>query len=330
MLINNEGLVARLDELNNVLKERPWPERSDLRNLLAGTGSFGRATRRAPKDAYAILNGRPLVAVDGSYQTIGSSYPYMLSLFQAYARALAGDFGTDAGITLQDIFCPLLPKDRAVVDDLSGKEGSTPELAALSNAKRFMAVMEMKAALNSLDIYRPALLLLDGGFVQYLFRAKEEWDLLLQKSRESGTILVGVIEEVSSQVLRQALREAWIWADLPYDRELLYGTLDEGEYYKVNPSQTAKYGFRTMFARLSHHPQAIGLDYLEPFEEHMPAIVDLLASLTSEIGRGVPSWVDIIDRYVRLTNNETEQLLARLDYSLRDRLLIPSRARRMI
>lgn len=329
MLVNNQGLLSQVKALNRVLNQRPWPSSQEVRNLLERTaGSFHRGNSLSPTEASEFLKERPLVAVDGSYQTVGPAYPYLVTLCQAHARALAPDLQEDKGITLQKLFTPLQPEDRATIES-AVEEGESPEVATLRNTKQVMAALEVATAIAALNKYKPAYLLLDGGFVQYLLRVKDSWKNLVKTAEGIGCVVVGVIEEVSSHILAGILGDVWGWSPNPYDREIFYGILETGEWFEVSEEYHAKYGFRTAFARLSSHPQAVGLDFLPSQADRIGETIELLATITPAHGRGIPAWLDVVDRYARLTDGEIEQLLAvGLDTHLKEKLLTPHRRRR--
>lgn len=329
MLLNNQNLLNQIEALNRVLTHRPWPSRQEVRAILEpAAGTFHRVKTFTPEEAAGLLKERPLVAVDGSYQTVGATYPYLVTFCQAHARALAPNLKDDKGITLQKLFTPLQPEDRAIIEAALEK-GESPEVAALRNTKQVMTALEVETAIAALNKYRPAYLLLDGGFVQYLLRVKDSWETLVKTAEDIGCIVVGVIEEVSSHILAGILGNAWGWSPNPYDRELLYGILEVGEWFEIAEEHHAKYGFRTVFVRLASHPQAIGLDFLPSQADKIKETIEFLATMTPAHGRGIPAWLDVVDRYVRLTDSEIEQLLAvGLDTSLKEKLLTPHRQRR--
>ena len=81
--------------------------------------------------------------------------------------------------------------------------------------------------------------------------------------------------------------------------------------------------------RLSRDPHPIALDRLKEQQEHLYDTACLLYSLTSKDGRGIPLWLDIVDREVRITDRMMESLVdCYIDEDLRYRLLRAKRENR--
>lgn len=305
------SLVEALGDFKTQLETRCLAGTTELRRKVASLGTFCRVAARTPDD---VLRQRPLAAVDGSCQSCGA-FPFILAACRAHALVLPGE----TGITRASVHSPLLAEGEGDVE--------FPDLAAMRAWQRALAHLEIEVARETIARFQPALLLMDGGFIPFENKAPEAWAALVGTARERGTILVGVIEEVASRMLGVHL--AGDGCPVLFDREVLYGLLAPGEYFVARPEICTKKGYRTVFARLARHPQAIGCDFLEDQAECIPQVMSLLVALTPAGGRGIPAIMDIVDRRVRLSSRELERAMAVvLDPVTRDRLLTAHRSRR--
>uniref|UniRef100_A0A7C1JBU4 DNA double-strand break repair nuclease NurA n=1 Tax=Ammonifex degensii TaxID=42838 RepID=A0A7C1JBU4_9THEO len=225
------------------------------------------------------------------------------------------------------LFSPLLPEEEA----LASKESGEPvETATEARVKALMAELELTVALKALTSSPGALVLLDGGFVHFRARAQAAFGRLAEAVTGGAGVLVGVIEEVSSRLLSEAVGELWP-AVRPFDREVLYGCLMVGEAFVVESELGKEEGTGTIFARFGAHPQPVAFDYLRVQEEEVLNSLGMLRALTPANERGVPAPVDLADRYVRLTLAEVEQLVtAAVPAALREVFLTAHRARRAL
>lgn len=195
-----------------------------------------------------------------------------------------------------------------------------------------MAQLEIETAIQSLEAMDPFLIMLDGSLVQYRIKCKQAWEEFYDLVLKKGVLVVGVIEEIKTDFLYPVIREDVEWdADGLSDRELLFGLLDVGEMLVVDERvvQPSKEGLVTCFVRLSRDPHPIALDMLKEQQEHLYDTACLLYSLTSKDGRGIPLWLDIVDREVRITDRMMESLVdCYIDEDLRYRLLRAKRENR--
>lgn len=318
MLIANEGALAELKRFGAAVAAFPRPAAGAVREALCRVGRFVPVAPREPE--------RAVVAVDGSCQTIGTTYPCFLALIQAVALPLPPVGEPAVGHRL---FSPLLPEERAVLEAAGGAQPA--ETAAELRVKALMAELELTVALEAAGRVRGALTLLDGGFVHFRARAAAPFARLTEAVAAGAGVLIGVIEEVSSRLLGEAVGDLWPAGHCPYDREILYGCLEVGEAFVVGPGLSKGEGTGTVFARFGAHPQPVAFDFLRVQEEAVLAALGMLRALTPGDGRGVPAPVDLADRYVRLTAAEVEQLVAAaVPAALRELLLTAHRTRRAL
>lgn len=102
------------------------------------------------------------------------------------------------------------------------------------------------------------------------------------------------------------------------DGDLLWGMLEYGEVLEVSraakgtapmgngPGDAEEMPIRTWFMRSARDPGVVGLDMLDEQVQSMGRIADYLFTLSPADGRGIPIWLDIVDREVRLTHVEME------------------------
>lgn len=297
MLVTNEGALAELRRFGEVLSEIKRPESSVLRQALARLGRFVRIEPVKPDGL--------IVAVDGSCQTVGASYPYFLTLVQAVALSLP----PRQPLVRHRLFSPLFPEERAELETRAG-ESQSVEVTAELRVRELMAEAELAVACEAARQYRDGLILLDGGFVHFRARAETLFEELAEAAARSGCLLVGTIEEVSSRLLCRVVDGLWTKDSPAYDREILYGCLAVGEAFILPPEVHKEKGISTVFARFAAHPQPVAFDFLTGREREIPWVLGVLRALTPFDGRGIPAVLDIADRYVRLTAAEVEQLVA--------------------
>lgn len=261
-----------------------------------------------------ILGARPLVGVDGSPNSYGGEFPHYVDFLRALAKS------SDGGrIILKDIHCPLQ------IDEVQDDETALRQDHEVRQRK--LAQLEVKAAIDAIEMFRPAIILMDGPLVRFDMRTRESFSLLRGSVIKENILLVGCIENIESRVLSTVLGEGapsgWHNA---YDRDLLWGVLKYGEVLQVaRPAKgTPRKGvdereapsIRTWFMRSSYDPAVVGVDMLEEQVTVLPELMDYLFTLSPADGRGIPIWIDLVDREVRLTHLEMEAYLELLDPEL--------------
>ena len=97
----------------------------------------------------------------------------------------------------------------------------------------------------------------------------------------------------------------------------------------VGGEKAIKRDYYTVFARMGSTPQAVACDFLPGQEEHLLPAMNLIYSLTPPQGRGIPAWLDLVDREVRLNKKSMESLVMNgLDPAVRERFFKSNRERR--
>ncbi|HLN61554.1 MAG TPA: DNA double-strand break repair nuclease NurA [Symbiobacteriaceae bacterium] len=287
--------------------------RDQRRQILQQAGAIKPLRRLAGAELQHVLGGRPLVGVDGSINTFGNQFPYYIDLLRAVAKPSQGD-----NVVLKDVHCPMPPE-----------EEEDEEVAQRNDAEvrqRKLADLEVRAALAAIDLYRPAVILMDGPLVRFDMRTKDSFLILRDKVITENILLFGCIENIESRVLRTVMGDAMPpgWRTR-FDRDLLWDTLDYGEVLEIarpakglsrqdHDEEAARaVPIRTWFMRASYDPGVVGLDMLEAQVDQAAGLIDSLFTLSPPDGRGIPIWLDLVDREVRLTDVELAAYLDLLE-----------------
>jgi len=324
-MLNHEVLAATR-RLNHYFLDRDslCPSLEIRRQSLVKCANFGLLRRLNQREIVELTRGRPLVAVDGSRADYGGLYPYNICVIQALARKSSG--GEPERLRDAGVYCPLDAELSAEVSEWAARNRLEEGEAYRRLMGEKMAHMEIKLALNSLRTFKPFMIMLDGGFL--LFDSFPEWDQLVSETCELGCILVGVIEEVATSDLC-SLAGIEVPGMRIYDREFLFGLLEAGEMAVVGGENAIKRDYTTVFTRMGSTPQAVACDFLAGQGEELLSAMNLIYSLTPPQGRGIPAWLDLVDREVRVTRKSMESLImSGIDPSIRERFLRSNRERR--
>ncbi|MCR4430238.1 MAG: DNA double-strand break repair nuclease NurA [Tepidanaerobacteraceae bacterium] len=291
------SLKKRFEEAAAALKTRLEKklDRDFLRKIIAerGAGSFLKCKEMDSDMLASIVEKGGIAGVDGSTNSKGGIFPYIITLQQALAKHA----GSGQELMLSDAFSPLLFEEDLSEDDYR------------QHIKKNLSILEANAAILAVEEFKPAVLLIDGSLVRFKIETSSLWEKLKQKALDNGTILVGVVEGISTGIISSVLDD--VMPQLSYramDWEVLFGLLEMGEVLEMAPD-LFKEGLRTCFARFSLDPKPIGIDMPEEQYAFLNQIKDLLFALTPKNGRGIPLWLDIIDNKVRITDAMMEGLL---------------------
>ena len=176
---------------------------------------------------------------------------------------------------------------------------------------------------------------MDGGFSRLKGKGGDKWEQFAEMALDRNTIVVGVIEEVGSYRLKSrldevndALLEGFVRG---HDREILFNTMEEGEWLKTFFHRPIKNEFYTVFNRLSDQPQAGACDFLREQAEGelVENVLDYLYTITPAKSRGIPLWLDLVDAEVRLTKKQIDMIVGtNIDLENIETFLRPQRERR--
>lgn len=324
----------RLISLNLVLEQRlrglgtPAERRRLVVHECSGA-AFVQLQRREPAAFRARLDG-PVVGVDGSLNTFGGDPPHYVALIRAAAVPAGGTYDPMAleqvGLLQFDVWSPLA-------------EGGEAGADAALQLRRRQTRLEAEVACAAIEHLKPSLLLIDGGLVRFYKEAIDSFRILAKKASENGILVAGIIENVESAAIQQqAEPAAWPgWGGVS-DRALLWDVLSYGEVLKLGRPLELGEGeggqgpaIRRWFMQSSQGGAAIGLDFLEDQAARydLTWVAEYLFTLTPADGRGVPVWMDMVDRQVRITEEEIQTWVNTfLSVEVRRRLLASKRSQR--
>lgn len=317
----NQQILEKYQDTNNF-------DFIQLRNILKEkiSGKFFFFERLSQQTIEKKLLGKSLVGVDGSVNRVGSTFPHYLTLFQALAKSTNKK---EQPMVEQDFHTPLLREERQKMVAQAAEEEVPLGLIQDRIESMRLAELELRSAYRALEEYNCWLIIFDGPLWRYEKRAPDLWPKFKELVQKKEVWIVGVVEEVSSAFLAPLLEES-----LPdkmrdyYDRDLLFGLLAPGEGLYI--PQELKEGYLTYYLRPSSEPQAIAFDFLKEQRAGMKLVADLLFTLTPQKGRGVPLWLDIVDKEVRITKQLMDGLLnTTLSPEIINKLLLAQRMKRI-
>ncbi|NBI07618.1 DNA double-strand break repair nuclease NurA [Senegalia massiliensis] len=327
----NSSLITKINNINSFLrnKENNKIDKSELRKLLnSKIGNFITTDKHMQINRYKD-NG--ILSVDGSINNEGATFPYLITLLRAYAHNTKRD-NLGCIEEVEEVFCPVYKSDRDKLDNLINdmEEGNySMESIFHSYIKNRLAELELISAMEGIKRFNNKIVLLDGGFKRFEYNCPTLLDEFKEFCLENNVTAVGIIEEVSthtiSKLLKDSLTENYI---KDYDRELLFGVLNINEWLKVDLDIEIKIGYYTTFARFSQHPQIISIDFLKEQVDVVDEVMSLLSSLTPLKSRGIPIPIDIVDKEVRITDNETSILMGELDLDIKEKFIVANHNRR--
>lgn len=257
------------------------------------------------------LEGRELGAVDGSLNETKGNWPYTIMFFQGLAKTVSG-----IEIREFDVFSPLLLETD---EEINKKVMGSQKMAHLE-----LAVAERLIAENNVKV-----LVLDGSLTHYEIDAKEAWQTLKNTALAKDTYLIGVTEEVGTKNLLKLEEFSSLKDKYMLDKDVLFGVLKQGEMLYLQNIQS-KPKVQTAWLRPATSPAIIGVDMLNEQAEKMQEMVDLIFTLTPKEGRGIPLFLDMVDKEVRITDKLVEALVEQFIHpEVRNRLLTPKRTERL-
>ncbi|PWK13925.1 DNA double-strand break repair nuclease NurA [Tumebacillus permanentifrigoris] len=327
-------LAEQLQGLNATLHDqrRARVSNNSLRAALeTSVGEFCQARRLREVETQALFGGRSLVGVDGSVGQVGGNYPYTLHLFKSLAKSTLPDREGQTAVEKVELLSPLLPEHyREIQAFLEARKqeiqqgiqsgGAIDEPARLNDlaeqqayfmlADQRMVELELRAAIEAIQRFRPYLVLMDGGFSRLKGKGGELWEEFEDLALAMNTVVVGVIEEVGSYRLQSRLGNDVLQGFARgHDREILFGTLNQGEWLKTSLERPIKNEFYTVFTRLSDLPQAGACDFLRQQADAVDDVINFIYTITPDKSRGIPLWLDLVDAEVRLTKKQIDLIV---------------------
>lgn len=323
----NNMLKEKVIDLNNTLTEKYDKvlrmNRFQMRNFIdIHVGKIKKMDKLKNHELSSYVSKGGIVGVDGSVNKLGGAYPHFVEVYQALAKSTTH---REDPVILADIYSPLYPEQEE-----SPLEDDERIMDSKRNIK--LATIEVDAAIESIKRHKPYAILMDGGLIRYNIDAHDRWMDLRNLCEEEGIILVGVIKDIKTNIIGNQIKEADnSIKDIFYDRELLFGQLDYGEMIIINEDANKKdpKGYASVFIRSSLAPSVIGMDIIDSQKDHIEEMARLVFTLTPENSRGVPLWLDIVDKEVKISDDIMRSMMEQyMDRGLYERFFVSERDKR--
>lgn len=322
-------LKEKINELNNSIKDNYEQvlsiDKLELRNFIEDNIGKIKKMTKLPNSHLAIYETKGgIVGVDGSVNKLGGADPHFVEIFQGLAKST---LIKDDPIFLSDIYTPLLDQDKEdfMEEDENNKDNK-------EERNRILANIEVKVALESTKKFKPYAILMDGSLIRYYIYSYDLWIRLREECEKNGILLVGVIKDIKTSIIGDNLGEkrAGIKSKV-YDREMLFGQLEYGEMIVIDDDVNSKHqsGYSSVFMRSSLAPTVIGMDIIDSQKEHLEEMARLVFTLTPENSRGVPLWLDLVDKEVKISDAIMKGLIERyMDKDVYERFFVSERSKR--
>lgn len=310
MIEISEEMKHSLRELNESLRaiRKTHPNKTTLRDFISRElGNLSLINPLTQGELREIEREGGLVAVDGSLNRQGGLKPHYLDIFQGVAKSTIGG----RSISLSDFYSPLLD------DEYSEDSDSVRD--------KLLAEIEINTAISAIEILKPKVIMMDGSLLRYRIYNEALWEELKEKAIEHNIILMGVIKDIKTSFIGERL------GIKAYDRELLYGNFEVGEFFLINSeiNKSKKSGFSSGFLRASNDPNVCGIDIIEEEEESLIMSARLALSLTPKDSRGVPLFLDIVDKEAKISDKMLKASLENyIDRDLYELFIVSERQKR--
>ncbi|MFQ8697747.1 MAG: DNA double-strand break repair nuclease NurA [Peptoniphilus harei] len=314
-MINLQDLEGQLKEVNTNLKNKYDfifnLDKDAFRKEL--TNNVGRLIKMEKFPKEKLSKYKRTVGVDGSNNRSGGAFPHYIEIFQGLAKSTDGN-----EVYKNRVYTPTL---NDIYDDKN-------------LSQKYLATIEIETALEYIDEYDFDYLMMDGGFIRYKINCLDLFTELREKCEAKNIILFGVIKDLKTNVIARSLEID----ESIYDREILFNRLNTGEALLIRNEINKKFikdglgeGFSSAFMRTAKFPGAVGLDILDTQEKYLEEISSLVYTLTPMSSRGVPLWLDIVDKDVKITDEILTTLLEEyLDRDVYERFFISERDKRTL
>lgn len=314
-MINLQDLEGQLREVNKSLRNKYdfifSLDNDTFRKEL--TENVGRLIEMEKFPKEKLSKYKRTVGVDGSNNRSGGAFPHFIEIFQGLAKSTDGN-----EIYKNKVYTPTL---NDIYEDKN-------------LSQKYLATIEIETALEYIDKYDFDYLMMDGGFIRYKINCLNLFTELRETCEAKNIILFGVIKDLKTNVIARSLEID----ESIYDREILFNRLKTGEAVLIRNEINKKFikdglgeGFSSAFMRTSKFPGAVGLDILDTQERYLEEISSLIYTLTPMSSRGVPLWLDIVDKDVKITDEILTTLLEEyLDRDVYERFFISERDKRSL
>lgn len=327
----HDKLKEKVSDLSSTLEEKYEGvlniDRKSLREFIdEEIGKIKKIEKLSESHLKSFQKKGGIVGVDGSSNRIGGLYPHFIEAYQALAKST---IYKEDPLFLADIYTPLGEK-KIENSPLEEDENRDEDREDKKNIK--LSTIEVQAAIEAIEKFKPYAILMDGGLIRYNIYAKDKWEELREICEDREIILVGVIEDIKTSIIGDGLRAKYEELNASfYDRELLFGKLNYGEMVIINErvNKKGREGYSSAFIRSSLAPTVIGMDILDSQKKSIEEMGRLILTLTPETGRGIPLWLDIVDEEVKISDAIMKALMERyMDRGLYERFFIAERDKR--
>ena len=314
-MINLQDLEGQLREVNKNLKDKYdfifSLDNDTFRKEL--TENVGKLIEMEKFPKEKLSKYKRTVGVDGSNNRSGGAFPHFIEIFQGLAKSTDGN-----EVYKNKVYTPTL---NDIYEDKN-------------LSQKYLATIEIETALEYINKYDFDYLMMDGGFIIYKINCLDLFTELRETCEAKNIILFGVIKDLKTNVIARSLEID----ESIYDREILFNRLKTGEAVLIRNEINKKFikdglgeGFSSAFMRTSKFPGAVGLDILDTQEKYLEEISNLIYTLTPMSSRGVPLWLDIVDKDVKITDEILTTLLEEyLDRDVYERFFISERDKRTL
>ena len=316
--MNQEDLLAfrrEIDALNVALKTKydPLFQKSGAEFKKDLTSDVGMIHALNPLSEEELQKVGSVAGVDGSVIRQGGAYPHYVEFYQGLALSMQ-----KKERRIRRIYTPLLAGDDAV--------------SAEKLHDRTLAEVELEAAMALVEEEDVAVLIMDGGLLRYAINSPAKWEELRGLCLAENTLLVGAIKDIKTRDIARRMGRDHDF----YDREYLAGKLDVGELLILAEDEDEEEKGKTAaglvgaFYRPTRHWEVVGMDVLTEQKDALNFLARLLFTLTPKNGRGVPFWIDIVDREVKVKQKEVRLILEEaMDREMMERFFVSERDRRV-
>ncbi|SHH50713.1 DNA double-strand break repair nuclease NurA [Tepidibacter thalassicus] len=312
----NNNLINDFKKVNLELKNKYKPIKNIETKKIRGILNIKKMKKLNQIELKKIHEKGDIIGVDGSKNKIGNLFPHYLMAIQSLAKAM--------DLRKKPIFKSIVYSP--LIDSLDLKEAEDKE-------KNIMAQLEVDAALESIQKHNPYILMMDGSLMTYRIKCSSEWEKLKKAAINNNVLLIGVIEEIKTKEMVSFLKKEISIDENTYDKEILFGLLKESEYIYINSKKSKKgeAGISSCFLRTSSDPNVIGLDFLEEQRDYLDEICNTVYTLTPKHSRGIPIWLDIVDKEVKISDEMMNALVETyIDKELVNLFLKPKRENRSL